>query len=296
MRDRLAAAASRREVLDLSGTTAWRLFHGVAEGRPNLAVDRYGGGLIAWMQDEVDRAEREAIDELGEVTWVRRGTPLSTLPFEELGMRWPAASLGQDPPLFLDLRAGRRWLQEHARGRVLNAFAYAGGSGLSCVQAETVVNLDHSARYLDFATEVAEHNGRQVECIREDYFAAVRQWGGLKLRGRGARRRWKRRDQRRFDLVVLDPPTFAKSPLGAVDLLRDYPSLLKPALCCLTAGGSVLATNHAAKIDLEDWLGICRRCADKAGRPIRDIEVIVPEADFPSFDGRPPLKIAVFRT
>lgn len=295
MKERLEAAAARREALDLANTTAYRLFHGVAEGRPGLAVDRYGETLIAWMQDDLVDAERAAIEELGDVAWVRRGTRVSTGPFLELGVAWPGASLGQDPPVFLDLRVGRRWLQANARGRVLNAFAYTGASGLCCPGADAVLNLDHSARYADFGASVAAANGASVEWLTEDYFAAVRQWAGLKLTGRGARRRWEKRPQRRFDVVVLDPPTFAKSPLGAVDLLRDYPSLLKPALLCLAKDGVLLATNHHAKVTLEDWLGVCRRAAEKAGRPIRGVEVLVPEADFPSFDGQPPLKIAALR-
>ena len=293
MRELLTRAAEGRADLDLGDTTAWRVFHGVAEGRPGLAVDRYGDTLIAWMQDDPTPDERDAVEELGEVQWVRRGSPVATGPFTELGVRWLPARLGQDPPLFLDLRVARRWLQREARGRVLNAFAYTGGSGLAAGQSTEVINLDHSQRYLDYGADVAEHNGRRVEFLREDYFAALRQWAGLGLRGRGARRRWKKRSPRRFDLVVLDPPTFATSPLGAVDIVRDYPSLLKPALLCLAEGGRLLATNHAAKVALDDWLATCRRCAEKAGRPLRDVQVLEPEADFPSFDGRPPLKIAL---
>ena len=46
---------------------------------------------------------------------------------------------------------------------------------------------------------------------------------------------------------------------------------------------------------LDDWLEGCRRCATNAGRTVRDIEVVQGDADFPSFDGAPPLKVAVFR-
>ena len=61
-------------------------------------------------------------------------------------------------------------------------------------------------------------------------------------------------------------------------------------------GGSIVATNHAASVDREEWVAILRRCAEKAGRPLAAVESIVPEADFPSRDGHPPLKIAVCST
>ena len=62
---------------------------------------------------------------------------------------------------------------------------------------------------------------------------------------------------------------------------------LKPALLCAKEGGVVLATNNVANIDPDDWLGAVTRCAAKAGRPIRDVLRLMPEADFPSPDGKP---------
>ena len=54
----------------------------------------------------------------------------------------------------------------------------------------------------------------------------------------------------------------------------------------------MIVTNHSPRVTLEDWLGILERAAVKAGRPLREIEVLPPESDFPSFDDRPPLKVA----
>ncbi len=58
----------------------------------------------------------------------------------------------------------------------------------------------------------------------------------------------------------------------------------------------MIATNHAASVEREDWLGVLRRCAEKTGRPLAEVEFLEPEADFPSRYGRPPLKIAVCKT
>lgn len=62
--------------------------------------------------------------------------------------------------------------------------------------------------------------------------------------------------------------------------MRDYNSLLKPALLALEEGGCVLATNHAAGISIEDWLANCVRCAEKCGRPLAsDPEIVTPDGD-----------------
>ena len=77
--------------------------------------------------------------------------------------------------------------------------------------------------------------------------------------------------------------------------MRDYPSLLKPALAALADGGTIIATNHKAEVSLDVWRDVLERCARKAGRPFTALDFVVPDADFPAFDGRPPLKIAIAR-
>ena len=121
----------------------------------------------------------------------------------------------------------------------------------------------------------------------------VRQLSGLGVRGRGSRRPYLRLKPRRFDIVVLDPPRWSRGAFGAVDVVRDYPSLFKPALLATADGGTVIATNHVAEVSRDGWLQTLLRCAEKAGRPIRDIAWLEPDADFPSFDQQPPLKIAL---
>ena len=94
-----------------------------------------------------------------------------------------------------------------------------------------------------------------------------------------------------FDLVFLDPPRYAKSPFGVVDLVSDYPALFKPALLCTAEGGTLVCCNNIAEVDRDAWLDQLQRSARKAGRTVREVEWILPEADFPSLDGRPPLKM-----
>ena len=72
-----------------------------------------------------------------------------------------------------------------------------------------------------------------------------------------------------------------------------YQSIFKPTLLTTRQGGTILATNHVSTVDLDEWLGALRRCADKAGRPLSSVDVLTPEGDFPSPDGRHPLKMAL---
>jgi 23S rRNA (cytosine1962-C5)-methyltransferase len=202
----------------------------------------------------------------------------------------------------LDLRAGRRWVKQHADGqRVLNLFAYTCGLGLAAAAggAREVWNVDFAGAPLEIGAANAELNGfspNHFKCIHEDVYPVLRQLSGLGVAlRRNQRRRYLKVQQRQFDLILLDPPKWAKSPFGAVDTVRDYPSLFKPAVLATAPGGRIMATNHAPEVDLDDWLDIMQRCAEKAERMLTQVEVIEPDGDFPSFDDRPPLKVAVMR-
>ena len=318
----LRAALDRRRsliaALAAEGTDCYRLFHGAVEGRPGLTVDAYGPLLIVQtFRDPLAAGELEVIALLAEgreVVWNHRGAPRAEwgawhapgpgaeAPREgrELGLRFEVRGRwrGKDPLLFLDLRAGRRWVKANAAGAsVLNLFAYTCGLGVAAAAggAAEVWNVDFAESALAVGRRNAAMNGLDgdhFQAIRADVLPTLRQLAGLAVKGRGARRRYRRFAARAFDLVLLDPPTWAKSPFGAIDLVRDYPSLFKPAALATRPGGRVLATNHVSAVDLEGWLEVLRRAAAKAGRPAGAIEVIAPEADFPSPDGRPPLKIA----
>jgi len=302
-------------------TDCYRLFHGAVEGRPGLAVDRYGPVLLVqtWgaapTREEVAGVAGTVRNELGvdlHLAWNIRvegrrseaGSPgpvATEVEGRELGVLYDVHPRGRklDPPLFLDLRAGRRRVLSEAHGRsVLNLFAYTCGLGVvaGVGGASSVTNVDFSASVLDAGRANAHRNGLrddQFHCLATDALLAMRQLAGLPIKGRARHRRsYERLEARQFDLVLLDPPGWSKGPFGAVDLVRDYPAVLKPALLATREGGSLLITNNVASVELDTWLGIVRSCANKAGRPIRNLEVLLPEADFPSPDGKSPLKMA----
>ncbi len=322
----LVGAIERRrallERLHAEGTDCYRLFHGVAEGQPGLTIDRYGPVLLlqTWREPltpaEVECCGRTVRESCGldlTPTWNHRGRdPVAEPPSEgtgleaepigrELVLRYHVTPRhrGQDPLLFLDLRAGRRRVRDYARGKsVLNLFAYTGGVGLCALKggADEVWNVDFARSSLAWAEKNLVLNGLsgdRVRMVREDVVPVLRQLAGLQVKGRGVQKRsFQSFEPRRFDLVVLDPPRWAKGPFGAIDIVRDYPSLLKPALLATAPGGSLLLTHNAARVGREDWVAILRRTAEKFGRPFASLELFEPEEDFPSRDGEPPLKLA----
>ncbi len=320
----LERALIRREPLLMrlaaEDTDCVRLLHGVAEGAPQVTIDRYGPVLL--VQSWRGPLEERELDALGELVARRLGVSLEVVcndrsgparqrgvPEEgepplgrELGLVYDVRPKhrGQDPLLFLDFRAARRWVKAQSAGKeVLNLYAYTCGIGVAAAAggARSVLNVDFARSALEVGEANAARNGvsDRFEVLQDDAQVVARQFAGLSSAGR--RRRGAPvpapRARRTFDVVVLDPPRWSKSTFGAVDVVRDYPSLFKPALMATAPGGVVLASNHVPSVDRDGWLAVLRRTAQKAGRPLASVELIGPEDDFPSFDGAPPLKLAV---
>jgi 23S rRNA (cytosine1962-C5)-methyltransferase len=94
-----------------------------------------------------------------------------------------------------------------------------------------------------------------------------------------------------FDLVFLDPPRYAKSAFGIVDLVNDYQGLFKPAMLTTKKGGTIVCCNNVAKVERQAWFDSLVRCVEKQGRTVTAVEWLDCHEDFPSFDGNHPLKI-----
>ena len=323
----LQARATLLEKLHAEGTNCYRLFHGVVEGKPGLTIDRYNSlVLVQTFREPLSSGELEELEKLlreklsfafvfaynhrGKTAvqsfeqWHQPQTDaLVDIHAQEFGLNYliKARHQGIDPWLFLDMRAGRRFVRQHAKGlSVLNLFSYTCSVGLTAAAAgaNEVWNVDFAASNLEVGRKNAQLNNvpeNRLRYIEDDCLPIMRQLAGLPAGGRYTQaKKFQKLDPREFDLVFLDPPAWSKGPFGAVDVVGDYQSLFKAAvLATKSGGGRVIATNHVASADIKSFIDVLTRCATKAGRPLLSTEVITPESDFPSYDGNPPLKIVV---
>ncbi len=140
--------------------------------------------------------------------------------------------------LFGDARPARAWVRQHAPpgGRVLNTFAYTCGFGLNAALAGagTIKNLDLSRKVLAWGQEnyaLSHLSAPDTDFLYGDVFEWLRRLG-------------KRHET--FDLVILDPPSFARSKAGVWRSERQYARLLAQAAAVTASGGQILALiNHA---------------------------------------------------
>ncbi len=255
----IAASAARRALAADPHTDAYRLAYAESDGLPGLVVDRYGDWLVvqfltagvearraliivaladlfapAGIVDRSDAAVRrqEGLPLRSEVAWGRPPPP--GLEIREHGHRFPADLLGgQKTGFYLDQRENRQIVALKANGRrVLNAFSFTGAFGVYALAegASHVTNIDSSHEVLAGAEAALRLNGfdpdTQAEAIAGDVFLVLRAF---------------REEGRQFDMVILDPPKFAKSKADLDGATRGYKDINLLGLKLLAPGG-LLAT------------------------------------------------------
>jgi 23S rRNA (cytosine1962-C5)-methyltransferase len=162
--------------------------------------------------------------------------------------------MNRDCSLYLDTRHLRRWLLDHSRGRtVLNTFAYTGSLGVAAHAggAAEVVQLDLNRQFLDVAKASYGQNGfpiRDEDLLAGDFWSQIAYF---------------KRTHRRFDCVLLDPPFFAASNQGTVDLAKDAARLINKVRPLINDGGHLVAVNNALFLSGRDYLATLEAlCAD----------------------------------
>jgi 23S rRNA (cytosine1962-C5)-methyltransferase len=287
---RIGAALERRGDME---ATAWRAVHGEADGLPSLVVDVLGEAVVVQLLSaglEAYRAEiveslrsrlspsgilarndvavrtHEDLPVATELLW---GDVPERVEVTESGVRYLAAPwTGQKTGAFLDQRENRLVAGRLSRGRVLDAFCYHGSFALHLAGgADHVLALDVSSEALARARENAALNGLDnMETVEADAFDHLRA-----LESGGAR----------FDVVVLDPPAFAKHRGAVGQAVRGYKEINLRAMRLLAPGGHLLTFSCSYHVDTEAFRGMLVAAASDAGRTIRWVRSLDQAADHP---------------
>ncbi len=284
IRESLArAVALRRALFDPERTNAARLVNGEGDALPGLIVDQYADALVVQISTlGMERLKPLALETLVELVQPRAiyeksdvaaryeegltdavgllyGRDFGPLVVVENGLRFYAdLKRGQKTGLFLDQRDMRALTEELAAGRrVLNGFAYTGGFSVYAARggAARVVSADSSGGALRLAQGNYALNGFPVapeDFVEADMFAYLR---ALEA---GA-----------FDLIILDPPAFARKKEDAPRAGRAYKDLNRLALAKVAPGGLVLTCSCSRFVDEKLFGQIVFQAASEAGRNVR---------------------------
>lgn len=289
-RRHLEQAQSRRAGLFDEKTTGYRCINGESDGWPGLVLDRYAttlalklytaawlprlGGVVELLAAKDNRIVLRLSRNIATVAAAQfgykdgqmlHGAALEgPVVFLESGLRFEADVLrGQKTGFFLDQRENRRNVEPlSAGGRVLNLFSYSGGFSLYAARggAASVCSMDISGQ----ALAAAERNfalNRNLPavagCPHETAQADVFSW----LRDAA---------ERRFDLVVLDPPALARRQSEREEAMRAYWRLLTGAMGRLNPKGMLVASSCSAHVSAADFFGLAREAARQSGRAFEE--------------------------
>ncbi len=292
------AVRLRREVLKLDDPAgACRLVFSEGDGISGLTVDRYGPWLavqltslaLAARRDALVAALRAAVSPSGIILRTEKGIleeeglelrdgPLAgTVPTEPIeivdaGLRFRVdLRTGHKTGFYLDQRDNRLRAAAYARGRsVADVFCYTGGFSIAAAAhgATRVTGVDSSGAALELAVGNAERNGvaDRAGFVRGDAF------------------RWLEAEAdagRRYGMVILDPPRFARTTRGVRSALSAYERLNALALRILEPDGILVTCSCSGRVSPEDFVAAVGRAAAAQARPVQILELRGQAPDHP---------------
>lgn len=304
---KLTQAIERRRGLFDEQTNGYRLISGESDGWPGLVLDRYDKTLAlklytaAWLPGfqeianlihtqlkpehlvlrlsrNIQKAAQEMISrEDGEIIFGDPEVSGEAHPtFLESGIRFEAdVCHGQKTGFFLDQRENRRAVESLAGGRsVLNAFSFSGGFSLYAARggASSVTDLDISAHALASAKRNFSLNQSDpaIACCRHE-LAQADAFDWLVAN-----------ESRQFDLVVLDPPSFAKRETERAGAIRGYQKLAGLGIQHLSPGGILVACSCSAHVSAEEFFDAVRLSAGRSTRAFQEIQTTRHAPDHPA--------------
>ncbi len=295
---RLSEALRLRKALQLTGradNNIYRLVHGEGDRLPGLVIDVYGKTAVMqahsvgmhMSREQIADALIEASEGLIENVYYKSET---TLPFKadlhqengflrghdegnvavENGLKFHIDWLrGQKTGFFVDQRENRSLLEHYAKGRnVLNMFCYTGGFSVYAMRggANLVHSVDSSAKAIDLTRANAEMNfpgDARHEAFAEDAFKFLEQAGS------------------NYDLIVLDPPAFAKHKDALPRALKGYTRLNAIAFRKIKPGGIVFTFSCSQAVNKDQFRLAVFTAAAQSGRHVRILHQLHQPADHP---------------
>jgi 23S rRNA (cytosine1962-C5)-methyltransferase len=280
---RLAAADQlRRQVAD--GKSAYRLVYGESDLLPSLIVDRYGENLVVqtlsqgmealkalWVEllieayhprciIERNEAKVRTLEGLPLLSGLLHGDDPGPVLIQEGEVRFEVDLLhGQKTGAFLDQSENRLAAERYARGRALDCFTFQGGFGLHLARhCREVMAIDVSGAAIAQATRNAELNGTtNIEFIEANVFDRL---GEMERAGE------------LFDVIVLDPPAFAKSRSSVDSAVRGYREINLRAMKMLAPQGTLITSTCSFHMSEEAFLNVLCQAATDARRSARIVE------------------------
>jgi 23S rRNA (cytosine1962-C5)-methyltransferase len=289
---------ARESLVRAQKLEAFRLIHGAADGLAGLKLDAFGGAWLATLESEkwieAAAAVEEAIQGLQDFIFPHRPPTchfVANLPkrrealaekapekiiVSEDGLRFEVQlGLGPHAGLFLDQRENRRETRKLADGRrCLNLFCYTGSFSMAALAggASEVVSVDLSKKTLAWLDRNRELNGFDARrCITQ----ATDAWEYLEKAAKKSER---------FDLILLDPPSFGRGAKGSFRLAQDFEKLVVKAGTLLQPRGEMLVSLNLESLSLAEFRKRLKLALKSLGRQILR-EVPLP-FDFPSSPGR----------
>ena len=292
------SALARSSMLRGRDTDALRLVHGESDGLPGLIVDRYGewivvqfltSGVEKWRSEilqslvslfkprgiyersDVDVRRLEGLEERVGLLWGE--APPDRVVISEQGTQFDVdLRRGQKTGFYLDQRRNRLKVKELAAGtEVLDCFCYSGGFSIAALQggAMSVTGIDVSGAALAQARSNLRLNG-----FMEDKYAQIE---GDVVR---VLRQLRDRD-RRFDLIVLDPPKFAPTTAQVERAVRGYKDINLLALKLLRSGGVLTTFSCSSGVGMDLFQKIVAGAALDAEAQVQLVEWLHQDVDHP---------------
>ncbi|MBR1499662.1 MAG: class I SAM-dependent rRNA methyltransferase [Bacteroidaceae bacterium] len=297
---RIAAALEVRRsigIADREGNDTYRLVHGEGDNLPGLVIDIYGATAVMQAHSvgmhvcrhEIAEALREVFGEQLKAIYYKSET---TLPFkaqlgQENGFLWGESGndvayenglafhidwfKGQKTGFFIDQRDNRSLVERYARGRkVLNMFCYTGGFSVYAMRggAELVHSVDSSAKAVELVDANMELNfpgDNRHAAFAEDAFKFMEKPPIVSP----------------YDLIILDPPAFAKHKDALHNALRGYTKLNAKAFEMIQPGGILFTFSCSQAVDKDHFRTAVFTAAAMARRKVRILHQLHQPADHP---------------